>query len=203
MKKVLLALLVVLAGLAGFVATRPAQFRIERGTAIHAPATVVYALVDDFHNWPRWSPWEKRDPAMTRAYSGAPRGEGAGYSWKGNKDAGEGAMTITSTKAPEAVVIKLDFIAPMKATNTVRFSFKEHAGNTLVQWTMEGEQNFVGKAFSLFFDMDKLVGGDFEQGLASMKTAAEAEATRLDAIQKEAAAAAPAAAPTNAAPATP
>ncbi len=181
MKKILIGLLLVLGGFAAFVATRPAKFHLERSIAIHAPAPIVYALVSSFHQWPRWSPWAKLDPNMTKAYAGPASGLGANYVWKGDNKVGQGSMTITSVKPPEQVVVRLDFLAPMKATNTATFDLKAHAGTTLVQWSMDGNNDFFGKAFAVFMDMDKMVGADFEKGLAAMKSAAEADAAPTEA----------------------
>lgn len=179
MKKVLLVLLVVVAGFAAFVATRAAKFHIERSIAIRAPDSVVYPLIASFHAWPTWSPWEKLDPSMTKAFSGPESGAGANYVWKGNNKVGEGSMTITSAKPPEQVVVRIDFLAPMKATNTATFDLKQHAGTTLVKWNMDGNNDFFGKAFSVFVDMDKMVGDDFEKGLAAMKAQAEANDKKI------------------------
>jgi hypothetical protein len=175
-KKIGLAVLVVLAVLVLFVATRPAHFRVERSATIHAPSGVVYPLIADFHNWPKWSPWEKLDPSMKKTFSGAPSGTGAEYAWVGNDKAGEGRMTITESKPAELVSMKLEFIKPFAATNQAAFKLAPTGAGTQVQWSMEGENGFIAKAFSLIMNMDSLVGKDFEQGLANLNTVAQAAA---------------------------
>lgn len=176
LRKVLLGLGVAVLLFVVVVATRPGAFRIERSTSISAPPAVVYNLVEDFHAWGAWSPWEKLDPSMKRSFEGSPRGVGAIYGWAGNDKAGEGKMTIERAEAPNLVGIKLQFLKPFEATNAVTFTFTPAGADTKVVWVMEGTNNFVGKAFSMFMDMDTMVGDDFAKGLAAMKAAAEAKA---------------------------
>jgi len=171
--KILIGAALVLVSLAVVVATRPATFHIERSLAMSAPPERAFAQVNDFHAWKAWSPWEGKDPAMQRTYSGAPAGAGAVYAWAGNKEVGEGRMTILSSEAPSRIAIKLEFLKPFVATNTASYSFVPAPGGTRVTWAMDGDLNFFMKAFHLFVNMDKLVGADFEKGLAQMKTAAE------------------------------
>jgi len=158
------------------VAMQPAHYQVERSAIINAPAPVVFAQVNDFHKWETWSPWEKIDPNMKKDFSGSAAGNGAVYSWIGNKDVGEGRMTITESRPSDSIKIKLEFIKPFAATNATDFTFTPHGNQTNVKWTMAGDNNFIGKAFCLFMDMDKMVGGDFEKGLAQMKTVAEGAA---------------------------
>ncbi len=172
-RKILIGIGVVIGLFVVVVLTRPATFHIERSITMAAPAENAFAQVNDFHAWSAWSPWEKMDPDMKRSFDGAPSGVGAGYAWKGNDKVGQGRMTIEKSDKPSLVAIKLEFIKPFTATNTATFSFAPSAAGTKVTWAMDGEHNFVGKAASLFMDMDKMVGGDFERGLAAMKTAAE------------------------------
>jgi hypothetical protein len=174
LKKIALALLLVLVVLAGYVATRPADFRIVRSRTVAAPPDVVHAYVSDFHKWPEWSPWEKLDPAMKREYSGAASGTGAAYHWSGNSDVGEGQMTITDSRPPQSVTIRLEFLKPFAATNTTQFDFAPSGSGTIVTWAMNGHNNFMAKAFSAVMDMDKMVGGDFEKGLAGLDSATAA-----------------------------
>jgi hypothetical protein len=156
------------------VALQPSDFRIERSATMRAPAPAAFAQVNDFQNWRAWSPWEKVDPALKRQYEGPKAGNGAVYAWQGNKDVGEGRMTITESKPGELVRIKLEFFKPFAATNTAEFSFKPVApDSTAVTWTMTGENNFLSKAICMFVDMDRMVGGMFEQGLTQMKTVVE------------------------------
>jgi hypothetical protein len=175
-KKIALALVLILAGLAAFIATRPADFAVTRSRVVAAAPPAVHAYVNDFHKWPEWSPWEKLDPAMKKEISGAPAGTGATYYWVGNSDVGEGRMTITDSRPPQSVTIKLEFMKPFAATNTTQFDFAPSGSGTNVTWTMTGKHNFVGKAFCLVMDMDKMVGTDFEKGLAALDTATAAAA---------------------------
>jgi hypothetical protein len=169
--KIAVVVMLILGALAGFVATRPSEFRVTRSRAVAAPPDVVHAYVNDFARWPEWSPWEKRDPAMKRDLSGAPAGTGALYHWSGNKEVSEGRMTITDSRPGQSITIRLEFIKPWAAANTTRFDFAPAGSGTNVTWTMAGCNNFVAKAFCLFMDMDKMVGGDFEKGLANLDTA--------------------------------
>jgi hypothetical protein len=171
--KVLVGLAAVLGALAVFIATRPDAFHVERSIDIAAPPERAYSQVEDFHQWSTWSPWEKLDPEMKRSYSGAPSGTGAEYAWTGNKQTGEGRMTIVDATAPSRIAIKLEFIKPFAATNQATFVFAKTAAATRVTWAMDGKNNFMAKAFHLVMDMDKLVGGDFEKGLTAMKANAE------------------------------
>ncbi len=156
-----------------FVALRPSVFRIARSTVISAPPAVVFGLVNDFHNWAQWSPWEKLDPGMKKTFEGPPAGAGSIYSWVGNKKIGEGRMTLTESRADEMVRITLQFMRPFKATNTTEFSFVPQGDQTAVTWTMTGNNNFMAKAVCLAMNMDKTVGGEFEKGLAQIKAIAE------------------------------
>src|SRR5205823_3997824 len=120
------------------------------------------------------SPWAKRDPAMRQTYEGATSGAGAVYSWAGNRNVGEGRMTLTESRPNESIRIRLEFLKPFASTADTEFTFKPEASGTLVTWCMTGKKNFASKAFCLFMNMDKMVGGDFEKGLAELKAAAEA-----------------------------
>ena len=176
-KKILLGLVVFIVLLVVvfvcIVALQPSHYRIERSANINAPASVVFAQVNDFHKWEAWSPWAKIDPAMKQTYEGASSGTGAIYTWAGNNQVGEGRMTITESHPNDLIKIKLEFIKPWSATNATDFAFKPQGNQTAVTWTMNGDNNFMGKAFGLFMNMDKMVGGDFEKGLAQMKSVAE------------------------------
>ena len=171
--KVLIVVAILLVVFVIVVATRPSQFRIVRSATMNAPAEVVFAQVNDFHAWRAWSPWEEKDPALKRTYEGPPAGKGTVYSWAGNKDVGEGRMTITESRPGELVRIKLEFLKPFAATNTAEFTFVPQGEQTAVTWAMEGHNGFMAKAFCMFMDMDKLIGGDFEKGLAGMKRVVE------------------------------
>lgn len=172
-KKTLIALVVIVAALVVVIAMQPSSFRIERSAKVTAPPAAVFEHVNDFRKWNAWSPWDKLDPNMERKFDGPEAGEGAVYSWAGNSDVGEGKMTIVESKPAELVLINLEFIKPMEATNESRFDFKPEDDGTLVTWSMKGENNFIGKAFCLVMDMDKMVGDKFEEGLASLKKVSE------------------------------
>ena len=147
-------------------------FRVSRETTVAAPPERVHALINDLHEWQKWSPWEGLDPAMDRAYAGPSSGVGATYAWKGNRQAGEGRMEITGSD-PEHVGVDLLFAAPMKAHNQVDFTLTPTGDGTRVEWAMSGPLNFVMRMMSRFWSMDKMVGRDFEKGLAQLKSVAE------------------------------
>lgn len=177
-KRILIALAVIVAAFAGVVAMQPAEFSVARSTTIAAPAPVVFAQVNDFHKWDAWNPWAKVDPAMKSSYAGAPAGVGAVYSWAGNQNVGEGRITILDSRPSELVRVKLEFFEPFAATNFADFTFEPAGSQTAVTWTMTGENSFMAKAIHLFLDMDQMIGGMFEQGLASMKLVSEAASKR-------------------------
>jgi hypothetical protein len=156
-----------------FIAMQPGDFRVTRSADMSAAPATVFAQVNDFHNWNAWSPWAKLDPAMRQTYEGPAAGTGSIYTWNGNKNVGEGRMTITESRPSDLIRINLEFLRPFKANNAVEFSFKPDGNRTAVTWTMTGTKNFIFKAFGLFMSMDKMVGGDFEKGLASMKAVVE------------------------------
>lgn len=139
-----------------------------------APSPAVFAQVNDFHKWEAWNPWGKIDPAMKQTYEGAPAGTGAIYTWSGKNEVGQGRMTITDSRPSELIRIKLEFMKPFRATNIAEFTFKPERNQTLVTWSMTGTNNFMAKAIHLVMNMDKMIGGQFEKGLASMKSVVEA-----------------------------
>lgn len=173
LKKILIGVAAVLGLLLVVIALQPDTFHVERSISIAAPPEAAFAQVNDFHAWSAWSPWEKLDPAMTRSYEGAPAGVGAKYAWVGNKDVGEGRMTIEQSD-PAKIAIKLEFLKPFAATNTATFTFARTPEGNKTTWAMDGNNNFISKAMGLVMDMDKMIGPDFERGLAGIKTAAEA-----------------------------
>lgn len=174
LKFILIGLAVSIIALAVVVAIQPDNFRVTRSATVSAPASAVFAQVDDLRNWETWNPWQKKDPAMKVTFSGPPAGLGASYSWVGNNEVGEGRMTITESRPGEFVRLKLEFMKPFSGTNIVDFTFKPEGDKTAVIWSMEGKINYLAKALHLVMNMDKMVGGDFEKGLADMKVAAEA-----------------------------
>jgi hypothetical protein len=172
--KILIALAVIVVVFVVIVAMQPSEFKVVRSATISAPAPALFAQVNDFHKWEAWNPWGKLDPTMKQAYEGAPAGTGAIYTWSGNNEVGEGRMTITESRPSDLIRIKLEFFKPFAATNTAEFTFKPEGNQTAVTWGMTGNNNFMAKAVHLFMNMDKMVGGQFEKGLASMKSVVEA-----------------------------
>ena len=158
------------------VATRPGHLHVERSMAMAAPPSVVFPLIDDFHAWQSWSPWEKLDPNMKREITGAPRGKGARYSWSGNDDVGSGTMEIVESEPLQKVQIRLEFKEPWAATNTTTFTLVPTSAGTHVTWSMDGENSFGAKAMGLVMDMDQMIGKDFESGLTNLQAVAEASA---------------------------
>jgi len=171
--KILIGVAILVVLLAVIIATRPSAFRIARSITIAAPAERVFEQVNDFHAWAGWSPWEKMDPAMNRTYGGPGSGVGSTYAWQGNKKVGEGRMTIERSERPRVIGIKLEFLKPWTATNVATFTFEPVAGGTKVTWAMDGCNGFAGKAFGMVMNFDKMVGADFERGLAAMKANVE------------------------------
>jgi len=176
LKRSLIAVAALVVVLIGIIAMQPSEFRVARTTTIAAPAPVVFAQVNDFHKWEAWNPWGKIDPAMKASHEGPPAGVGAAYAWAGNSQVGEGRMTVTESRPNELVRIRLDFRKPMSGTSTAEFTFRPEGDQTAVVWSMTGQNNFLAKAFCLFMNMDKMIGEQFEKGLAQMKVAAEAAA---------------------------
>lgn len=156
------------------IATRPSTYHVERSITMSAPAEVVYAQVADFHKWEPWSPWAKLDPSMKVTYEGTQGAVGASYAWTGNDDVGAGKMTILAVEPNKRVDIDLQFIKPFESLAKNGFVFESAGKETKVTWHMDGTNNFMSKAMSLFMDMDKMIGNDFEKGLAAMKKVAEA-----------------------------
>jgi hypothetical protein len=171
-RKILIGVAAVVVLFLIVVAMQPATFHVERSVTIAAPAETAFAQVNDFHAWAKWSPYEKLDPGMKRTFEGAPSGVGAVYAWSGNKEVGEGRMTIEKSE-PSQIAIKLEFLKPFTATCTASFSFVPAPDGAKVTWAMDGKNSFVAKGMHLFMDMDKHVGSDFERGLAALKTLAE------------------------------
>ena len=171
-KIIVIAVAVVIAAILVLAATRPDTFRVERSAQISAPPQKILALVNDFHQWGAWSPYEKLDPTMKRTYAGTAAGAGAVYEWEGNSKAGQGRMQIIDA-APTRTAIQLDFIKPFAAHNIAAFTAQPQGAVTRVTWSMEGPAPFIHKVLGLFLNMDKMVGGDFETGLANLKTLAE------------------------------
>ena len=171
-KIVLIVAAVAVAGVLAFAATKPDTFRVQRAASIKAPPEKIFAVLSDFQRWEAWSPWEKMDPAMKRSYSGAPKGKGAAYAWEGNSNVGQGSMEITEA-APTRVAMNLDFVKPFEAHNKVEFTLQPKGDATEVTWSMVGPVPYFAKILHVFVDMDGMVGGQFETGLANLKTLTE------------------------------
>ena len=154
-------------------ATKPNTFSIQRATVVKAPPERIFPLINDFQQWGTWSPYENKDPAMKRSYSGAASGQGAVYAWEGNKNVGSGRMEILEATAPSKIVIKLDFFTPFEGHNTAEFTVLPQGDATNVTWLMHGPLPFMGKIMHVFINMDRMVGRDFEAGLANLKRLTE------------------------------
>jgi uncharacterized protein YndB with AHSA1/START domain len=166
-------IVIALAAVFLIAATKPDTFRIERAATIPAPPETVFALINDFHQWRSWSPWEDRDPELKRTYSGSASGKGAVYAWEGNRNVGSGRMEIMESAAPSKIVIKLDFIKPFEGHNTAEFTLAGGANATAVKWVMTGPSIFFSKVMQVFISFDRMIGKDFETGLANLNKLAE------------------------------
>lgn len=180
LKKILisvpLVLLLLVGGFAAVVAMQPSEYKITRSTEMAAPPEKVFEQVHDFHNWDAWSPWARLDPNAKNSFDGPTAGKGAKFGWSGNDEIGEGHMTILESRPAELISIDLVFVRPMQDSALTEFTFHPSGDQTNVTWTMSGQHTFMSKAFCMFMNMDKMLGGDFEKGLASMKKIVESEA---------------------------
>jgi uncharacterized protein YndB with AHSA1/START domain len=172
-KKIAIVIVLLIAALIGFAATKPDTFSVQRTATIKAPPDKIFPLINDFHSWSDWSPWEKMDPTMKRTHSGAPNGKGAVYEWEGNSKVGTGRMEIVDVSPPSKVTIKLDFLKPMEGHNIAEFALDPQGDSTNVTWAMHGPAPFISKIMQVFISMDKLIGKDFDTGLGNLKTIAE------------------------------
>ena len=170
---IVVAVVVVVAVIVVLAAMKPDSFRVERSTTIAATPENIFPLISDFRRWPEWSPWEKKDPRMKKTLSGEPTGKGAVYAWRGDKNVGIGRMEIVGEAPPSRLAIALDFEKPFEAHNVVDFTLTPGAGATRVTWAMHGPANFVSKLMQVFMSFDRMIGKDFESGLASLKALAE------------------------------
>jgi Polyketide cyclase / dehydrase and lipid transport len=166
-------LVVAVAILLVYAATLPDHFRVVRTASIHASPEKIFPLINELKSFNQWNPFAQRDPTMVIAYNDAPDGKGAGYAWDSQGRAGKGSMEITDATAPSSVAMRLDLEKPMAAHNTILFALRPEGDATDVTWTMTGQYPYIGKVMGVVFNMDKVVGGEFEQGLASLKTLAE------------------------------
>ena len=172
-KTIAIVVVVLVATLLIYAATKPDTFRVQRSISIKAPPEKIFAILNDFHLSQSWSPYEKKDPTMKRTFSGAPNGKGAVYAFDGNKEVGKGHLTITDTAPPSKVIIALDMLEPFEAHNTVEFTLGTNGDSTQVTWALHGPQSYMMKVMSFFMDCDKMVGRDFEAGLVNLKAITE------------------------------
>lgn len=168
LKTIALAVLGMTAAFAAYVAVQPSAFRVVRTGKIDAPPAQVFAQVNDLHKWQAWSPWAKLDPKATNSFEGPEAGKGAAMSWAGNRDVGEGKMTIVESNPNDSITFRIDFAKPMQATNTTLFTFKPDGDGTIVTWDMSGNNTFTSRVVCTFMNMDKMVGGMFETGLGNL-----------------------------------
>ena len=172
-KTVSIIVLALIAAVLAYAAFRPGSFEVRRAATIQAPPEKIFPLINDFHQWGAWSPWDKMDPAMKRTHTGAAAGKGAAYAWEGNSKVGQGRMEITESSPPSRIAIQLDFIKPFEGHNVAEFTLVPQNGATQVHWAMRGPSPYVARLMGIFFNMDKMIGQDFEAGLANLKAAAE------------------------------
>jgi len=166
----LLVLLVAVVAVLGLAATKPDHYHVERSATISAPPAAVFAQLNDFHKWEAWSPWEKIDPAMKRTFEGSASGKDASYGWVGNDKVGEGRMTIVESEPDSRIGIRLEFIKPWSEVCQSSFALAPESEGTKLTWSMDGTHNYTSKIFCVFMDMDKMIGADFEKGLAQLGT---------------------------------
>lgn len=170
---IVITVVALIAGLLIYASTRPATFRVQRSITIKAPPEKIFALINDFHQWPEWSPWEAIDPALQRTYRGAASGDGAVYEWSGNKNIGQGRMEITESLPLYKVALKIDFIKPFEAHNTIEFTLVTEDDTTTLTQAMYGPSPYLSKLIGIFCSMDKMVGQKYEEGLANLKKLSE------------------------------
>src|SRR5690349_703668 len=174
LKTIAYSIVAVVGAVLLFAATKPGTFHVQRSISIQAPPEKIFAVLNDFRQSVSWSPYEKKDPAMKRAFSGAENGKGAVYLFEGNKEVGKGRLTITETTPSSRVVMALDMEEPFEGHNVVEYTLDAKGGSTDVTWAVHGQQPYIGKVMSLFIDCDKMIGKDFEVGLANLKALSEA-----------------------------
>lgn len=171
--KILAAVVVVIAAILVYAASRPNTFRVERSAIFKAAPDKVFAQINDFHNWPAWSTWERMDPIMKKTHSGTASGVGAKYGWQGNNKVGQGSMEITESIPNSKVMVKLDFLSPMEAHNIGEFIIQPEGEGSRLTWAMYGSAPFISKLFGVFVNMDKMIGKDFEDSLTNLKQVVE------------------------------
>jgi len=166
-------LAIAIAAVLVLAATKPDTLRVQRSVGIKASPEDIFPLICDFHQWRNWSPYEQKDPAMKRTYSGAERGQGAVYAWDGDKNVGSGRMEILDASVPQRIAIKLDFFKPFEGHNTAEFTMLPQGDGTHVTWLMHGPARFLTRLIQVFMNLDNMIGKDFEVGLANLKTITE------------------------------
>lgn len=172
LKIILIVVVVLLAIILIYAASKPDTIHVERSISIKAPQEKIFALINDFHQWNEWTPYNK-DPAMKKTYSGSASGKGAMYAWEGNKDVGQGEITITDSTPPNEIALDLHMISPFEGRNSVVFTLSKMGDSIQVTWSLVGKQSYMAKVMGLIFNMDKMIGRDFEVGLAKLKTVSE------------------------------
>lgn len=173
LRKSLAVVVLAVAAFAVVVALQPSEYRVSRSTTIAAAPSDVFANVNDLAKWQAWSPWARLDPNAKATFDGPPAGEGAVFKWSGNSEVGEGSMTVVESRPAERVKYRVDFVKPMPGTSYAEFEFKPEGNQTAVTWTMMGQNGFIGRAICMFMNMDRVIGGEFEKGLANLKAVAE------------------------------
>ncbi len=173
MLTIFIIVLIALAGLAAYASQRPDEFRVSRSTVMNAPVETVFDQVNDLRKWNAWSPWARLDPNALNTFEGPAAGIGASMSWAGNHKVGQGIMTITDSKPSQFIQFRLEFKKPMKATNTSEFTFTPDGSKTNVTWNMYGKNNLISKMMSVVFNCEKMVGGQFEEGLSNLRGVVE------------------------------
>jgi len=171
-KRIAIAIVVLIAGVLLYASTRPDNYHVERSVLIKAAPDKIFAYINDFHRWDEWTPYNK-DPAMKKTYSGSASGKGARYAWEGNRDVGQGEITLADSTLPSKLVFDLHMMKPFEGRNVASFSLAAAGDATRVTWSLDDKHNLFLKTLTLFMNMDSMIGKDFEVGLARLKTAAE------------------------------
>ncbi|WP_424629437.1 SRPBCC family protein [Bradyrhizobium sp. SYSU BS000235] len=175
LRKILFGLATLLVVLVVIIITQPSEYRVSRTLTMSAPAPDIFAQLNDFHRWEAWSPWAKLDPAAKVSFEGASTGKGAVFAWSGNSKVGEGRMTLVESEPDHLVRTRTDFVKPFVGSSYSEFTLRPEGSGTVVSWTMFGQNDFIGKAMCLVISMDKMLGGEMEKGLASVKGLVEAK----------------------------
>ncbi len=174
LKKILIGVVVLIAIFVVVVVMQPDEFRVTRSTLISAPPATVFAKVNDLRAWQQFSPWAKLDPNAKVSFAGPETGSGSSFAWEGNREVGEGRMTIVESRPHEMIRFRLEFLKPFEGTNDAEFTFKPAGAQTEVTWSMSGKNTFFFKAVGLFLDCEKMIGPQFEEGLRNLRTLSEA-----------------------------